>query len=132
VAGLCLELQDQHGQNVPLLLWAAWARSNDRALAARAAGLARAWESAAIGPLRAARRGLRLPTPPVPDPAREALRAQVQAAELDAERILLETLETLGSPQSAGDPGLALTTVSAAWGTTAPADRLAALVVALG
>jgi uncharacterized protein (TIGR02444 family) len=28
VAEACLELQDVHGQNVPLLLWAAWAAAD--------------------------------------------------------------------------------------------------------
>jgi uncharacterized protein (TIGR02444 family) len=132
VAGLCVELQDQEGQSVALLLWAAWARPDDPAVAARACDLARTWEATAIGPLRAARRGLRPPMPPIPDSAREVLRAQVQAVELAAERVLLETLEALGSPGTAGDPGRALVAVSAAWGRTASADRLAALAAALG
>ncbi|MDB5438493.1 MAG: hypothetical protein JWM33_920 [Caulobacteraceae bacterium] len=132
VAGLCLELQDRDGQSVPLLLWAAWARPDDPALAVRACDLARAWEATAIGPLRAARRGLKPPMPPVPDLAREDLRAQVQAVELAAERVLLETLQALGSPGTAGDIGRALVAVSAAWGTTACPDTLAALAAALG
>lgn len=132
VADLCLELQDRAGQNAPLLLWAAWARPADAAVLSRAADLARAWEGAAVIHLRAARRGLKAPLTPIDDAAREALRAQVKAAELAAERLLLDTLMTLapqGGPAAAPD---ALRAAAAAWGRPAPVDRLAALAAALG
>lgn len=131
VAALCLELQDRHGQNAPLLLWAGWARTGDPALAEQAATLARGWEAAAVGPLRAARRGLKWPLAPVPDSAREALRAQVQAVELDAERLLLDSLGSLGAPETTGDVGRSLALAVEAWGIAAPAHRLAALAAAL-
>ena len=100
VTEAALALQDDHGQNVPLLLWAAFARTTDPEALGAAAALARTWETTAIRPLRGARRALKAPLPPTPDAAREALRAQVKATELAAERCLLEALETI-------DPGRA-------------------------
>ena len=56
VADLCLALQDEHGQSVCLLLWAAWAGATDRPVdQLGAASLARTWEANVVGPLRAAR-----------------------------------------------------------------------------
>lgn len=131
VPDACLTLQDVHGQNTSLLLWAIWAEAADPAQLARAAALARAWEAEALKPLRAVRRALKVPLPPVPDDAREALREDVKAAELRAERVLMETLETLG-PERSGAPALtALKAASAAWGDPAPDDALAALAAAL-
>jgi uncharacterized protein (TIGR02444 family) len=102
VSPACLRLQDEHGQNVSYLLWAVWAGSEDRVLLDRAAGVARAWDAAALHPLRAARRGLRAATPPVDDPGREALRQDVKAAELFAERLLMEALAAITGARAAG------------------------------
>src|SRR6185312_15267284 len=61
-------LQDRHDQCVAYLLWAAWAAAEGRPLSsdvlAEAAALARRWEGAGTRPLRAARRGLKLPAAP--------------------------------------------------------------------
>ncbi|MEH6678693.1 TIGR02444 family protein [Phenylobacterium sp.] len=132
VAEAALALQDDHGQNVPLLLWAAFARTTDPEALAAAAALARTWETSAILPLRGVRRALKAPLPPTPDAAREALRAQVKAAELAAERRLLEALETI-------DPGRAplaslsdaLAAAGRAWDPTLDPDQLASLARAL-
>ena len=127
----CLTLQDAHGQNTSLLLWAVWAEVADAALLARAAEATRAWDGKALTPLRDIRRALKAPHPPVADGAREDLREDVKAAELTAERILLETLAGL-SHGKGGAPALtALEAASAAWGNAAPADALAALAAAL-
>lgn len=102
VAEACVELQDTAGQNVPLLLWAAWAAATGRALDEDAleAGCdtARAWQETAIAPLRAVRRALKPRAPDLDDAAREAVRDQVKAAELAAERHLLAALEALAPP----------------------------------
>ena len=117
VAPACLMLQDRHAQNVPLLLWAVWARAGDAASIERATALARTWEEGVVAPLRAARRSLKAPAPPVDDVVREALREAVKAAELRAERVLLETLEGLPGDSAASASALeALRAVSAAWG----------------
>lgn len=131
VAEACLALQDAHGQNTPLLLWAVWAEAQDADLLARAAEAARGWDAVAVSPLRAIRRALRAAQPPVDDRAREALREDVKAAELHAERVLLETLAALG-PRYGGAPALAaLEAASRAWGAPAPREALAALAAAL-
>lgn len=128
----CLTLQDQHGQNVSLLLWAVHAETRDPALLARAAEVARAWDRAALVPLREVRRTLKTPAPPVDDGARLALREEVKAVELAAERLLLETLERLSPGQGGAHALEALMSASAAWGKPAPADALAELAAALG
>ncbi|WP_374470807.1 TIGR02444 family protein [Phenylobacterium sp.] len=133
VADACLALQDDHGQNVPFLLWAVWAEARDPGLLARAAEAARRWGAVAVEPLRQVRRGLKAGCPPVDDGAREALREDVKAAELRAERLLLETLAGLSGTKPGGAPALAaLEAASAAWGRPAPAGALAALAQALG
>lgn len=127
----CLQLQDAHGQNVPFLLWAVWAEAGDAALLASAADAARAWDALAVAPLRAVRRALKTPQPPVADAAREGLRSDVKGAELHAERVLLETLAALGG-RHGGTPALtALEAASRAWGKPAPREALAALAAAL-
>ena len=133
VSQACLRLQDEFGQNVSFLLWAAWARPQDPQLLARGAAVARAWEEAVLQPLRASRRALKPARPPVADAARERLREEVKAAELHAERILTETLETVGAaPRGAGSAADALAAASRAWGgAPPPLQALAALAEAL-
>ena len=121
-------LQDDHGQCVAYLLWAAWAAAEGRALPARTleagAALAAQWEASATGPLRGARRALKTPSPPVEDAAREALREQVRTAEFAAERLLMETLERM-APAAAGPRrpiGAALADAASAWRARASAD----------
>ena len=127
----CLMLQDEHGQNTSLLLWAVWAEAADPVLLARAADIARRWEALAIAPLRAVRRALKPAFEGVEDGVREDLREDVKAVELRAERALMESLEPLG--RAGGAHALAaLEAASAAWGKPAPADALAALAAALG
>ena len=128
----CLALQDDHGQNTPLLLWAVWAEAADEALLARAADAARRWQAIALDPIRTVRRALKAPMPPVADALREGLRQDVKAAELRAERILMETLEDMGGGHGGAHALEALTAASKAWGKPAPAESLAALAAALG
>ena len=129
----CLRLQDSFGQNTDLLLWAVWAETSDPALLASAAEATRRWEALALAPLREVRRALKAPAPPVEDAAREGLREDVKAAELRAERVLLETLAALAGAARGGAHALdALRAASAAWGRPAPGEELAALAAALG
>jgi uncharacterized protein (TIGR02444 family) len=127
-----LRLQDEYGQNTSFLLWAVWAEGPDAAALAEAAKVAKAWDAAVLKPVRDIRRGLKAPFPPVDDGAREGLREDVKAAELRAERVLMETLESLSGNAGGGRPALeALKAASAAWGRPAPDDALAALAQAL-
>lgn len=127
----CLMLQDEHGQNSSLLLWAVWAEIDDPAVLARAADIAHRWDALALTPIRTVRRALKPAFARVDDRAREGLREDVKAAELRAERALMESLEPLG--KNGGAHALAaLEAASAAWGKPAPANALAALAAALG
>ena len=139
VADACLELQDAAGQNVPLLLWAARCAAEGRTPdedALEAAGdTARAWQETAIAPLRAVRRALKPRAPDLDDEAREAVRAQVKAVELEAERRLLTALEALApAPSTRPQPPIALMAAAArVWSPMVPrallvqlADRLPA------
>jgi uncharacterized protein (TIGR02444 family) len=136
VAAICLALQDGHDQNVPLLLAAAWAASEGRTLDLdRAVAVARAWEADVVGPLRSARRGLKISQSPIPDSGREALRETVKAVELEAERLLLAALESLAWPGEAAPLEPALAAVAARWGasknSSPPTDGISALSSAL-
>ena len=128
----CLALQDAHGQNTSLLLWAVYAEVKDPAVLVRAAEATRAWDRMALVPLRDVRRALKPPLPPFEDGARAALREDVKALELAAERLLLETLETLSASRGGAHALDALQAASKAWGAPAPANALAALAAALG
>jgi len=128
----CLTLQDNHGQNTSLLLWAVWAEGPDPEALAKGVAAAKAWDATVLTPIRAVRRALKAPQPPVDDGAREALREDVKACELRAERVLMETLGDLAGASSGGQGALAsLQAASAAWGEPAPDDALAALAAAL-
>ena len=133
VADACLRLQDEHGQSVPFLLWAAWAKAQGRVLddvrLERGVMLARRWEALAVGPLRQVRRGLKIDAQDMAEEAREAIRAQVKAVELAAERALMEALEAL-TPTQVG-PGAGLTRAVAAWGAVAPQGLLLDLMARL-
>ncbi len=128
----CLALQDAHGQNTCLLLWAVYAEVNDPECLARAAEAARMWEQVTLGPLRGVRRGLKSPAPPVEDASRLALREEVKRLELAAERLLLETLDGMSQGRGGAHALEALEAASKAWEKPAPAGALAELAVALG
>ncbi len=96
VAAACLDLQDRHGVDIPLLLAAIWhgASGRGRLDAARARvwrAHARRWRHT-IAPLRTARTAIR--TAAKADPAIARLRKSILAAELAAEKLLLRDLET--------------------------------------
>jgi uncharacterized protein (TIGR02444 family) len=133
VPNACLQLQDQFGRNTSFLLWAAWAgakgRAPDAAGLADAATVARAWEADVLAPLREVRRRLKPVRPPVNDAARERLREEVKAAELRAERVLMETLEALTPEAGEDDGALALRRAADAWGGPPCAAELAALTM---
>jgi uncharacterized protein (TIGR02444 family) len=131
---LLLELQDAHGQCVPLLLWSLWIAASGRRIdageAAAGAELARAWEDAAVTPLRHLRRDLKSSAKTQGVKAR--VRSGVKALELEAERMLLQMLEEASPAHTAasGDRLEGLHLAVRAWGVQAPAallQRLAAL-----
>jgi uncharacterized protein (TIGR02444 family) len=123
-----LALQDEHGQSAPLLLWAAWARTGDPRIAARAAAIARQWEDGVVAHLRAARRDLRSPAG---DAGRQAVKAMVQEAEIAAETLLLDELGQL-PPAAVAPMTEALACAAAAWGDPPPREALDDLASLLG
>lgn len=127
----CLILQDEHGLNTSLLLWAAWADPDDAALAgAVAAG--KAWDDQVLWPLRRVRRDLKAAMSGIADEARLALREDVKAAELQAERVLMEGFEALAGPAAGPiDLAAALTRAARAWNGTAPETALISLSATL-
>lgn len=130
VAAAGLRLQDRHDQSLCLLLWAAWARPTEAGMAAEAADIARRWDQAAITPLRAVRRTLKLDQPGIDGEGREAIRSQVAAAELAAEKALLQALGQL-RPERRGAVADALRLAARAWSGAPPAAALADLAKAL-
>jgi uncharacterized protein (TIGR02444 family) len=129
-----LDLQDRFGQCVPLLLTAAWAATAGRAFDEEsleaAADAARVYEGTLIGPLRAIRRTLKAPVPDLDDPARLAMREQIKAVELDAERRLIGALEALApAPGASGVRPIAEALVAAAraWARVVPRAELVSL-----
>jgi uncharacterized protein (TIGR02444 family) len=131
-----LDLQDNHGQSVCFLLWAAWAATNGRDVAphilTEAVEWARCWETEVVGPLRTARRGLKA-VPGLDAASRAILGGCVQTDELAAEQHLLDALESLAPAESRipTDLETLLRSASAAWGSPAPPGRLTALAAAL-
>lgn len=133
VAAACLHLQDAHGQNVPFLLWAAWAALEGRPVdLPRAAALVRAWDAEVGAPLRGVRRALKPPRPDMADAARETFREQVKATELAGEKLLMESLEAAcGSVAATRDVYGALLAAARAVGDPPSEAALARLADAL-
>lgn len=107
VSEACLILQDHFEQNVPVLLWGAWnaasGRKPDDETLEAACDMARAYDRVVVAPLREMRRTLKSPVPDIETEHRQALRDQVKALELDAERRLMLELATL-SPTASSAP----------------------------
>ena len=133
-----LDLQDRYGQCVPLLLVSAWANDVGRAFDAEsleaAADTARAYDGTITGPLRAIRRSLKAPVPDLDEPARLAIREQVKALELDAERRLIGALEALapaGGASGASPVADGLAAAARAWSRVVPRAELVSLAARL-
>ena len=138
VEAALLDLQDRFGQCVPLLLTAAWAAAAGRAFDAEsleaAADAARAWDGTIIAPLRAIRRTLKAPVPDLDDHTRLAIREQLKALELDAERRLIGALEALAPPSDTSGVrpiADALAAAARAWTRVVPRAELTSLAARL-
>lgn len=137
VAEECLHLQDVHEQAVPLLLWAAWqaetGRAPDEDALEGAIDTTRVWADHAVVPLRELRRALKTRRPDMADADREAVRAQVKAVELEAERRLMLALEGLAPAPGGKAPATVdlLVRVARAWGDQIPRPALGHLAEAL-
>jgi uncharacterized protein (TIGR02444 family) len=96
VAAACIALQDEAGVDVNVLLFLLWNATLNRTLPADAvADLDRrigAWRDAAVVPLRALRRALKVPPTVIEPGAAEAFRTRIKGVELEAERLQQQTL----------------------------------------
>ena len=130
VEALLLTLQDTHGQCAPFLLWGLWMGAGGRDIepgaATACAELARAWQDAAVAPLRRLRRDLKYSPQAITQRVGERIRTGVKALELEAERMLLQMLdEASPPPDGAPSDGLAALRVAArAWGERQPPAAL--------
>jgi uncharacterized protein (TIGR02444 family) len=92
VSAACLEVQERLGVDVNVLLFCCWLGESGRGAISRE-GLARAresvavWHESVVKHLRSVRRILKDGIPPAPAALSQALRAQIQAHEIDAEHI---------------------------------------------
>jgi len=96
VAPACLELQDRHGKDVLIALFACWIGISgrgrlDAAALAAAEAAARPWRSQVVEPLRRTRHALKGIA------GAEKLYARMKSVELEAERIAMERLAPLAS-----------------------------------
>lgn len=112
VADACISLQDTHGADVDLILFALWCGARGRDLDVESLGEVEAsvsaWRHAVIEPVRSARRALKPPPePPFDVPAAKALHEQMLSLEIEAERLQLLAMEAIAPPPGATDPLLA-------------------------
>ena len=110
VAPACLELQDRHGKDVLIALYAGWLGASgrgrlDQAALVRAEDAARPWRQQVVEPLRRTRHALK------GIEGAEELYSRMKKIELDAERVAMQRLALLAP---APDP------------RAAQADRIAA------
>lgn len=98
VPPLCLEIQEETGADVNLLLFGLWLGAEgwriSGAGAARCAEEVSTWHAEVVRPLRAVRRRLK-GWPVCPDTPRETLRAGIQRWEIEAERLEQDMLFAL-------------------------------------
>jgi uncharacterized protein (TIGR02444 family) len=111
VGPACIEVQDQAGVDVNLVLFLLWSASLGRSFTGEEiAALDRqigAWRNIAVIPIRELRRALRTP-PAVLDAAlAEGFRNKIKAVELEAERLQQEATYALAQSGQYGRPGSA-------------------------
>ncbi|GAC1327146.1 MAG: TIGR02444 family protein [Beijerinckiaceae bacterium] len=97
VARACLDLQDEAGADVNILLYLLWCaatgRPLDRARIQEADALVATWRQTVIEPLRKIRRGMKNES--LPGDAAETCRERVKAAELEAEAVSQAALRSI-------------------------------------
>lgn len=120
VATALLDLQDNHGQSVGLLLWAAWAGQVRPGQLDEAIAFARVWEVEVLRPLRQVRQSLKAQIASLDDAERLTLRQSSLDLELVAEKVLLDGLERIGPARFDGHSALAMRAAGRSWSAPSP------------
>jgi uncharacterized protein (TIGR02444 family) len=105
VGEACLALQDRHGCDVNVILFAAWMGAMRRETfsqseMAETIASVQSWRDEIVRPLRLIRRRLKSGPPPAPNEGTEQLRTHIKAAELESERTELKQLEAFASKRA--------------------------------
>jgi uncharacterized protein (TIGR02444 family) len=105
VSEACLELQDNCGVDVNVVLFLLWLASQKRQLGAdrvkRLADKVRPWQTDVIGPIRALRRRLKAGAPLLDKGSAELFRTRIKAVELESERLQQEAMYALAADLAA-------------------------------
>lgn len=131
VQAACLALQDRHGLDVNLLLYACWLGLEEGAAltaAERDAALARveSWRATAVLPLRAARRAIKAAGIADSAAAYEAAKAAELAAERVAQRLMAEAAPPRAPRAAADRRALAAANLALCLATAAGSEKTAA------
>jgi uncharacterized protein (TIGR02444 family) len=104
VAPTCLQLQDEYGFDIPLLLFCCWSGLRYGAVSVAqlqaAIDFTKAWTDQSVKPLRNLRRQMKSgydPSWPLSPADWDSIRENVKGVELESERLLLKGLEILSS-----------------------------------
>ncbi len=101
VSEACLELQDNCGVDVNVMLFLLWMASQRRTVPAdqvkALAEKVRPWQVDVIGPIRALRRRLKTDAPLLDTGSAELFRTKIKAVELEAERLQQEAMSALAT-----------------------------------
>lgn len=112
IAETCVELQDQAGADVNLLLFLLWQATRQRTLSIEEIRLIQelvaCWRLHVVAPLRTARRALKQPnaTSIVSDAESSTLAKEILAAELKAERMQQNAIFRFSKERSLGIPAI--------------------------
>ena len=101
VSEACLELQDNCGVDVNVVLFLLWMASQRRSVATAdvkaLADKVRPWQIDVIGPIRALRRKLKTDAPLLDKGPAELFRTKIKAIELESERLQQEAMAALAA-----------------------------------
>jgi len=107
VPSACLALQDVHGIDVPLLIFATWLARRGAALTTERAAIARdgvtPWHVEIVRGLRQVRQRMKHGPSPAPSADTETLRDAVKKVELASEKLELDTLAAISQDWARGD-----------------------------
>ncbi|MEH2512816.1 uncharacterized protein (TIGR02444 family) [Nitrobacteraceae bacterium AZCC 1564] len=108
VPDACLELQDQHGADVNIVLFILWVADQGRRLSAqdisKITSLVADWQNEVVRPLRLARRFLKVPAAEWQLQETAALRERIKADELEAERLQQSAMASFFHGHAMGQP----------------------------